>query len=215
MSDYELTVAEDGRMLPIIPTRGNHDRGPIFNSVFGLPDDDSNYFAINLGAQVRLITLNTEISTAGDQATWLAEELKQSRPGNRWLLAQYHRPAFPAVKAPSSALYSWVPLFERYDLDLACEQDGHTIKRTLPIRGNVEDATGVVYIGEGGLGVAQRTPKSERWYLQSPGMTDSASHVHILTFSADELTGVCQKLDGGVADKFVLKPRELEASKQR
>ena len=36
MSAYELTIGPDGRMLPIIPARGNHDGGKIFNDLFGL-----------------------------------------------------------------------------------------------------------------------------------------------------------------------------------
>ncbi len=209
-SDHEKTTAEDGRMLPIIPARGNHDTGKIFNEAFGFPEGDLNYYGLNLGPLVRLVTLNTETATAGDQAKWLDKELKTFRSQNVWMLAQYHRPAFPAVKAPGSALQSWVPIFEKHNMDLVCEADGHTIKRTIPIRGNVQDKTGVVYIGEGGLGVAQRTPKTERWYLRSPGMSDSASHVYVLSFSRDSLTSKCVKLKGGIADTFVLRPRKIE-----
>jgi hypothetical protein len=211
LSDHELTVGKDGRMLPIIPARGNHDKSELFNEVFGFPDQDTNFYAVNLGLQVRLITLNTEISTAGEQANWLNDELKNSRPEHRWLIAQYHRPAYPAVKSPSAALQSWVPLFEKYNMDLVCEADGHNIKRTIPIRANVKDETGVVYVGEGGLGVAQRTPKVDRWYLQPPGMADAASHVFVLTFDAKQLSGKCVRLDGSIADHFVLMPRDHKA----
>ncbi|MDG2185565.1 MAG: metallophosphoesterase family protein [Mariniblastus sp.] len=210
LDDHELTIGQDGRMLPVIPARGNHDKSELFNQVFGFKEKHKNYYALNLNSTVRLVTLNTEISTAGDQAKWLKQELKKSRPKNRWLLAQYHRPAYPAVKAPGSALQSWVPSFEKYDVDLVCEADGHNIKRTVPIRGNVEDATGVVYIGEGGLGVAQRKPKVDRWYLQPPGMADSARHIFILTFKPEELKTKCLRLDQTIADEFMLKPRKIE-----
>ncbi|MDA7928894.1 metallophosphoesterase family protein [Mariniblastus sp.] len=212
MDDHELTIGQDGRMLPVIPARGNHDKSELFNQVFGFKEKDNNYYAINLNPTVRFVTLNTEISTAGDQAQWLKRELKESRPRNRWLLAQYHRPAYPAVKAPGAALQSWVPTFEKNNVDLVCEADGHNIKRTLPIRGNVMDSTGVVYIGEGGLGVAQRTPKVDRWYLQPPGMSDSASHVFVLTFEPKRLKGKCIRIDEKLADEFTLKPRKIEKS---
>src|SRR6056297_623217 len=202
MSDHELTTTDDGRLLPIIPARGNHDRGKPFNEIFGFPTDDLNYYAIDLGPQVRFVTLNTETSTAGKQAEWLAEELQRSRPKRRWLLAQYHRPAYPAVKSPGSALRSWVPLFEQFNVDLVCEADGHNIKRTVPIRDGKQDETGVVYIGEGGLGVPQRTPKKERWFLQSPGMTDRGDHVFVLTFGPQEIVGKCVLVDDTVRDTF-------------
>ena len=208
LSDHELTVAEDGRMLPIIPARGNHDRGPQFNEVFGFPEGDLNYYAINIGPQLRFVTLNTETSTAGDQAKWLNQELGAARAANRWVLAQYHRPAFPAVKSASSALPSWVPLFEKHYIDLVCEADGHNIKRTVPIRDGRLNESGIVYIGEGGLGVPQRTPKADRWYLQVPGMSSKGHHVFVLTFEKSTLTGKCVLESGKVRDKFIRQTRK-------
>ena len=210
LSDQESTIGMDGRLLPIIPARGNHDRGKPFNEVFGFPSDDLNYYGVDLGPQVRFVTLNTEISTAGDQAAWLENELKQARPNCRWLLAQYHRPAYPAVKFPSTALLSWVPLFEKYHVDLVLESDGHTIKRTVPIRKNKPDKTGVVYIGEGGLGVPQRTPKKGRWYLQKPGMADRGHHVFVITFTSDQIVGKCVLEDESIRDTFSRPVRNLD-----
>lgn len=208
MADHELTTTEDGRLLPIIPARGNHDRGKPFNEVFGFPADDTNYYALSFGQQLRLVTLNTEISAGGDQARWLDEELAQSRPTYRWLVAQYHRPAYPAVKSPSSAKKYWVPLFEKHNVDLVYEADGHTIKRTVPIRDEKVDPTGVVYIGEGGLGVGQRTPKTDRWYLQSPGIASSGHHVQLLSFDGDKLLCETILLGGKVFDEHTLDARK-------
>ncbi|CAD77641.1 conserved hypothetical protein-putative phosphatase [Rhodopirellula baltica SH 1] len=202
LSDHELTTSSDGRLLPIIPARGNHDKGKPFNEVFGFAEDDLNYYGINLSPQVRFTTLNSETSTAGDQAQWLKAELKASRDSNRWLLTQYHRPVYPAVKTPGAGLVSWVPLFEQYNVDLVCEADGHNIKRTVPIRDGKSDETGVVYIGEGGLGVPQRTPKTDRWFLESPGMADQGHHVFVLKFTKEALHGTCLLLDGTIRDQF-------------
>ncbi|TWU57376.1 purple acid phosphatase family protein [Rubripirellula reticaptiva] len=202
LSDHELTTATDGRLLPVIPARGNHDKGKPFNEVFGFPEGDLNYYGISIGPQVRFTTLNSETSTAGDQAQWLKSELKESRASHRWLLAQYHRPVYPAVKTPGPGLKSWVPLFEKHNVDLVCEADGHNIKRTVPIRAGVQDETGVVYIGEGGLGVPQRTPKTDRWFLESPGMADQGHHVFVLKFTNEALQGTCVLEGGKVRDQF-------------
>ena len=208
MKDHELTVSKDGQLLPIIPARGNHDGGPLFDQVFGFPERDRNYYTTQLSEQLTFITLNTEISVGGDQTEWLKEQLKAARPKSRWVLAQYHRPAFPAVKIPGRALAYWVPLFEEYNVDMVCEADGHVIKRTLPIRNNEHDKTGVVYIGEGGLGVGQRSPKSDRWYLKSPGMSGKGHHVQLLTFSEKSLDYKCVTLESGVVDRYSRSPRE-------
>ncbi len=208
MKDHELTVSDKGQLLPIIPARGNHDGGPLYDQVFGFPKDDLNYFTTTIADQLTLITLNSEISAGGDQAKWLEAQLSASRPKTRWLLAQYHRPAFPAVKSPGRALQYWVPLFEKYNVDMVCEADGHVIKRTLPIRNNEHDKTGVVYIGEGGLGVGQRSPKSDRWYLKSPGMSGRGHHVQLLTFSEKTLDYQCVLLEGRIADRYSRSPRK-------
>lgn len=220
MSDHELTVGKDGRLLPIIPARGNHDHGGIYNEVFAFPAGElENYYAINLGPQVRYVTLNSETSVAGDQAAWLEKELKAGRPENRWLLTQYHTPVYPAVKRPGPNLLYWVPLFEEYNVDLVCEGDGHNIKRTAPIRESKIDPTGVTYIGEGGLGVGQRTPDAERWYLRPPhGKVGSEHHVQLLTFGKEKLDYRVVLLGGKIFDEHALavRPadqRDLKASK--
>ena len=210
-SDHEQMIAADGRILPIIPARGNHDGGPIFNELFGFPEDDKNYYAVDLGPQARLITLNSEAAAGGEQSKFLEEQLKAARPGYRYLLAQYHRPLYPAVKKPGRARSFWVPLFEKYHLDLACEADGHAIKRTVPIRNDKFDPTGVVYVGEGGLGVPQRTPDKDRWFLQAPGMSGSGHHIQILTFTNEMLHYRCLGLDGEEIDTYEVKPRDLES----
>lgn len=108
--------------------------------------------------------------------------------------------------AQTPALPSWVPLFEKFDVDLVCEAVGRNIKRTVPIRNGRKDETGVVYIGEGGLGVRQRTPKEDRWYLKKPGMADRGHHVQLLTFTPDKLQYRCVLLGGKVLDRHVLAP---------
>ncbi|MFO1053517.1 MAG: fibronectin type III domain-containing protein [Planctomycetota bacterium] len=210
LTDQSMLVTSDGRILPLIPTRGNHEgKGKLFDESFGWPGGgiDRNYFACRLAGDVLLMVLNTEVSTAGDQARFLAETLGAHRD-LRWQIASYHQPAWPSVKQPSSALIDFVPVFEGHDLDLAVESDGHTLKRTVPIRGGKRDDTGVVYIGEGGLGVAQRTPDVKRWFLEAPGFARSAHHVWVLHFDKDALRMQAVLTDGTVADDTSLRPRD-------
>jgi hypothetical protein len=207
LSDHQLTTT-DGRLLPIIPTRGNHDVGILFNEVFAQPAHSRNYYAINVGPQLRWITLNTETSVAGAQTQWLEAELDSSRPVYRWVVAQYHRPALAAVKIPFRAMAFWVPLFERFNVDLVCEGDGHCIKRTAPVRNNQIDATGVVYIGEGGLGVGQRSPKADRWYLREPhAKVGQGHHVQLLTFDQQRIHYRVVLLGGEIFDETSLAVR--------
>jgi len=208
LSQHELTVTASGKVLPIIPTRGNHDGGPLYDEIFDSPGSSGkNYFSTELSPQVALVTLNSEISAGGSQRTWLGKTLQSLRPEVRWLLAEYHRPAWPAVKKPGAAQKFWVPLFEQFNVDLVVESDGHVIKRTVPIRNEKKDSTGVVYVGEGGLGVSQRRPDRNRWYLKAPGMTGAGHHVMRVSFGKKQLDYEVILLDRKVADRTQLRPR--------
>lgn len=207
LTDHELTVTAAGRMLPVIPARGNHEaESVIFDEIFHQPGGKAkNYYPTRLGSEFLLVNLNTEISAGGDQAEFLEKTLK-GHTTVRWQLANYHRPAYPAVKKPGSALKYWVPLFEQYDLDVALESDGHTYKRTCAIRDGKPDPTGVTYIGEGGLGVKQRTPDPERWYF-ADGKVGSSHHVQRLTVKRDSLKVDTIAHDGKLLDSWQGKPR--------
>jgi hypothetical protein len=214
MGDHELVRTRDGRMLPIIPVRGNHEKtGKVFDEVWNWPGGGlgKNYYALTIGPEALLVTLNTNVSVEGEQARFLERALEEGREA-RWQLASYHRPAYPAVKTPGSGKQAWVPIFERFDLDLVCEADGHTFKRTVPIRNDRHDPTGVVYIGEGGLGVSQRTPDDDLWYLQAPGRCAKTHHYFVLEFERTSLKTRAIRIDGSVLDEYELKPRAKRAA---
>lgn len=211
LSDHELTTTSQGRILPIIPSRGNHDRGVVFEEMFPWPGREHDYhYATELSGDAVLLTLNTEISHGGDQRDWLERTLGEYRQkgGPTWVLAQYHRPAYGSVKdfaQGASQRKNWVPVFEKFDVDLVMEGDHHSLKRTFPIRGDKHDPErGVVYIGDGGLGVPQRDPDASRWHLQPPGMTANGHHVHLLTIGKERIEGRALGLDGEVMDEFTI-----------
>jgi hypothetical protein len=193
-NDHELTITPDGRILPLIISKGNHDHQIGFNENFYLGDvsdrnADGYYYTTTFTNQIALITLNTETSMAGYQYQWLKKELKTLRSSNTWLLVQYHKPAYPAVKSFDREDFErvrkyWVPLFEEHHIDLALESDGHALKYTIPIKENAPHPEGIIYIGEGGLGVPQRKTDNTRWYFQNGGHASSHHHVWLLELDA-------------------------------
>lgn len=216
LSDHELTITDTGRILPIIPARGNHDRDVVFEEMFYWPDRDHDYyFTTEVSDRVAFLTLNTEISKAGDQRNWLEDELRRQRAeGEKWVAVQYHVPAYGSVKSyrqGEAQRQHWVPLFEQYQVDLVCEADHHSLKRTIPIRDDKHDPQqGITYIGDGGLGVPQRTPDPSRWYFTAPGFTTSAHHVHLLEFDDDTLRVRAIGLDRKTLDDFSLQSSNRE-----
>ncbi len=209
LSQHELTTQEDGRVLPIIPTKGNHDGGKIYFEVFDLEEKTKRWHTTMLGKDVALVTLDTNSPAGGPQEEWLEAELKRLRPAVRWLLVQYHRPMYPAVKGPARHAPIFCPLFDKYNVDIALESDGHCMKRTVPIRNGKKDPTGIVYVGEGGLGVGQRKTHADRWYLKDGGKSGSAHHVMRLDFNPDELRVRFILMDGSAWDDHTIKARDL------
>ena len=114
---------------------------------------------------------------------------------------------YPAVKGPPEQAAIFCPLFDKYNVDIALEADGHCMKRTVPIRSGKEDPTGVVYVGEGGLGVGQREPDQDRWYLKNGGKAGSAHHVMQLDFAPDDLRVRFVLMEGSTWDDHTIKSR--------
>ena len=212
MEDHELTITSTGRMLPLVPARGNHEaKGPIYDQVLAFPGGaGTNYFATQLSPEILFVTLNTETAPDGAQKDFIEKVLSGSA-SIRWRAVQYHRPVYPAVKEAGKGLEHWVPLFEKYNVALACEADGHCIKRTVPIRAGKHDPTGVVYIGEGGLGVEQRDPKSDRWYVQPPGMVGKGHHFQLISFTEKDIAIEVVSIDGKVIDSYSIPSRTAGA----
>ena len=212
LSDWELTYRPGGQILPIIPTRGNHElSSSLFDKVMGMPAHlkGKQYYATQIGP-LRLYTLNTEISYSGNQKSWLQQNLKQWHNKTKFLIGNYHRPAWPAVKRPSGAKTHWVPLFDRYQFDLVFESDGHALKKTVPIyKGKKDTKKGVIYIGEGGLGVKQRTAGNRgQWYFKKPGYATSSHHFIKLNVSEENLKVQVVTEKNSRFDQFTLSPRK-------
>jgi hypothetical protein len=213
LSDWELTITASGRVVPIIPTRGNHESKNGFEEMFYWPDFKvPYYYATELSARVTLLTLNTNVSKAGDQRDWLAAELARQRahPG-KWIAVQYHVPSYPSVKSFNNGAQQrqhWVPLFEQHQVSLVCEADDHMLKRTVPIFGDRHDPErGITYIGDGGAGVPQRVPDLTRWYLKTPGFAKPAHHVHLIEFATGEMRVTALSPAKETLDQFTLKAR--------
>ncbi|MFA0964304.1 Ig-like domain-containing protein [Roseivirga sp. BDSF3-8] len=180
--DWQHTIGADGRMIPVMAARGNHEgsNSDLVN-LFDVPNS-SVYYALTFGnGLVRAYTLNTEISTAGDQSTWLAGDLA-ANPGTVWKMAQYHKPMRPHVsgKAEGNGQYSnWANLFHENKVKLVIECDAHTVKTTWPVRPSTEagsdegfirdDQNGTVYAGEGCWGAPLRNNDDAKTWTRNSG----------------------------------------------
>lgn len=167
--DWQLTCGGDGRLTPIIATRGNHEsENKTLVDLFDIPSNDA-YYALTLGGNLlRIYTLNTLIAPGGNQVNWLQKDLA-SNQNVIWKTAQYHhaiRPHTKGKKEKTEQQVLWAPLFQKYGVNLVVESDAHVVKTTWPIRPSNEagseegfirdDENGTVYVGEGCWGAPLR-----------------------------------------------------------
>lgn len=178
---WQLTIASDGRMFPIVAARGNHESSnDMIERLFDVPSS-SVYYALTFGGSlIRTYTLNTETSISGSQTSWLVNDLQAAT--STWKMAQYHKPMRPHVSSKSegnSQYSSWATPFHTYGMNLVVECDAHTVKTTWPVRpstsgGNDEgfirdDNTGTVYVGEGCWGAPLRTNDDNKNWTRNSG----------------------------------------------
>jgi acid phosphatase type 7 len=191
--DWQLSIAEDGRVTPIIVTRGNHEYSN--KSLIDLFDmrAEGGYYATSLGGDlVRIYTLNTLIPVGGDQRDWLEGDLKAYGSKANWRIGQYHHPMRPhTARKPekNDQVANWAPLFLKYNVDLMVECDAHVVKSTYPIRadngpgsdeGFVRDnENGTVYIGEGCWGAPLRSNDDDKTWTRASGSFNQFNWIFI------------------------------------
>jgi hypothetical protein len=187
LDDWQLTVSEDGRCYPIVATHGNHENADstMVQKVFDCESADV-FYTRRFGDLLSVTTLNTELRHMGrdevleEQTAWLKDELPKLT-SQRWRLVAYHRPMRPHTsrKPEGEQFYdNYARLFHQHGIDLIVESDTHMVKRTYPVRPSDEagssegfirdDATGMVFIGEGSWGAPRRPPDDDKpWTMAS------------------------------------------------
>lgn len=179
-SDWQLTIDNDGRLLPVIPALGNHDEfaDKIVFKLFNIQlTSGQEYFALSIGGNLmRLYSINSEIPTNAGQIEWFKNDLElYSQPGNEvyWKAVQYHKAVASQSNnygnQPETELKKeYVSQFIKYGVRLAMEGHAHLYKTSwpsVPVPGNNtsrngftrNDTIGTVYIGEGNFGAPFRT----------------------------------------------------------
>lgn len=209
MNDWQLTIAEDGRMTPIIPTRGNHEESnQTLVDVFDLPYSNAYYGTTIGGDLLRVYTLNTMLPAGGEQRDWLESDLRSNQKV-RWKIAQYHHPMRPHTTKKwekNDLVVHWAPLFQNIGVDLAVECDAHVVKSTWPIRPSFgsegddgfvrDDLAGTVYIGEGSWGAPLRVADDNRSWTRASG---SFNQFHWIFIDKDKIEIRFVKTDGAAA----------------
>lgn len=217
-------VTEDGFSVPTIGVIGNHEvevgyggtleQAPFFHLFYPFPGERP-YGVLDIGEDLSLVLLDSGHLTpiGGEQTRWLEETLAP-RADRMHLFTAWHVPAFPAArrfgsKYPSQVRKHFVPLLDRYGVDVAFEGHDHAYKRSQPIRHGDVDPLGTLYVGDGGYGDnAERKPwapgnggwfSDRRWYLANSAQVD---HFQIITLTGPKRVFEAVGTDGKTFDTW-------------
>lgn len=183
LKDWQLTIAPDGHITPVLVARGNHEsENKTLIDMFDLAHP-GNFYALNFGGNlVRIYTLNTLIPAGGEQKNWLENDLKTNGTSVVWKITQYHHAIRPhtAAKTEKDDIYiAWAQLFHEQGVKLAIESDSHVAKWTHPLRPDTgpgsdmgfirDDATGTVFVGEGCWGAPLRENDDDKSWTRASG----------------------------------------------
>ena len=144
------------RMIPTIMAPGNHDRGykmangeyvldkrgrkirdidlsPFWPHQFTLPRngipglEESNYWIDYQGVRILVINSNTRLQ---EQAVWMEKQLTHNP--NRWTIVAFHHPIYSmgGNRDDKETRKAFLPLFDKYHVDLVLTGHDHTYGRT-------------------------------------------------------------------------------------
>ena len=159
---HELMITDEGRRIPIIPALGNHEvvagyGGSIETAVFyfnrfKMPAPYT-YHVINYGPELTIISLDSGHASPvdGEQVTWLEKTLQENQDST-WKLAHSHDGGWWGSGAvPTKVRCLWVPLFEKYGVDVVHSGHIHSYIKTWPITGISDLAAEIDNMIEEGL----------------------------------------------------------------
>ncbi len=204
--DWQLTIANDGRMTPILVARGNHEASnKSLVDLFDIPSEEA-YYALSIGGNLlRIYTLNSLIAVGGKQKQWLENDLRLHQDV-MWKIAQYHfstRPHTSRKKERNEQFLHWSSLFYQYGVKLVVESDAHDVKTTWPIKPALgpdsyqgfvrDDLNGTVYVGEGCWGAPLRPADDPKPWTRAAG---SFNQFKWLWISPDEIEVRTVRIDG-------------------
>ena len=119
--DWQHTITDDGRLTPIVVTRGNHEySNKTLIDLFDVATRDL-FYGLTFGTDMlRVYTLNSLIPSGGRQKEWLKNDLA-ANDYIQWKIAQYHhaiRPHTQKKPEKNEQLLNWADLFYKQQVQL-------------------------------------------------------------------------------------------------
>lgn len=190
------------RGLDIVASLGNHDIEEDGGaSVIDLLEMPGPWYSSTIG-DADLFVLDANRPSDPAQQQWLEKTLEQS--DGRWKIVVFHQPAFSCAyhDGTPEIVERWVPIFERWGVDLVLNGHDHAYQR-------FEALNGVTYVvtGGGGASLYELDACAEGTPPRVVG-DDDAHHFVVIEGSRTVLNVKVITADGAIIDDFSLRPQE-------
>ena len=163
----------------IWPVRGNHERdGYYFYELFNTNNDREYYSFDYANLHVVVIDQFSSSDSYEQLYKWLEEDLAKN--SSLWTIISYHKPSFNVGGHASHwGRDIFLPLFEKYGVDVIVTGHSHLYERFLPI--STTGAKPIIHIVSGGGGAPPSWPKKSILLEGGSGK----SRLHYLNFKID------------------------------
>ncbi|MGH7825710.1 MAG: metallophosphoesterase [Candidatus Binatia bacterium] len=191
--------------IPFFPAIGNHDtrtaNGQPWLDNFVLPGEE-RFYSFSYGNAFFVALDSNRVNV--NSARWLEAQLAGT--GKLWKFVFFHEPPFSNhIERSGSAGVRrlWVPLFEKYNVDIVFSGHDHMYTRFKP-------RDGVAYVIEG---LGGRSLSEERPHANDVAFTDNSEYgFGLIDIAGPELVFRHMTANGNVLDTFTLKKHHSVAT---
>jgi hypothetical protein len=205
----------------VMSAHGNHEEYAVeYFDRFSLPANQ-RWYSFDVG-NIHFVCLDSglmdyyELPLLEEQTAWLERDLEEaSQDGMLWTVVFLHRPPYSSGAGygdQPDIIREWVPVFDRFGVDLVLASHDHFYQRSFPMRegeatsdsvGDYRSPGGTIYILQGCGGAPLSEPVKAEW-TASQGKDFSYTTVRLLPGDGNLLEVATKKIDGGMLDRFFL-----------
>ena len=208
-------VTPEGYLVPLMFAIGNHEvnddtsspqaQAPYFYGLLNQAPESN--FVRTVGEDNLFVFLDSShTQDHEDQVEWL-EAVLQEHEDMPHKFAIYHVPLYPSHRSfldgrSVAGRTHWGPLFDAHGVDIGFEHHDHTFKRSKRIRSGEEHPDGVLYLGDGSMGVPPRSAANkDAWYLEK---ASGQPHFWLIETNGDGIAATAFDSDNESIDQVTL-----------
>ena len=211
------------RQTPLAPIMGNHayyidgkwlkTHTPYWQPHFKLPENglttlpETNYY---FHYQSLLFVVLNGSEQLAEQALWLDELL--TRESSAWVVVTLHQPLYATGDGRNGEKRrnAFLPIMDKYEVDLVLQGHDHTFGRTYPLKDNQRAKRwqkGTVYINSvSGSKQYKLRPKQSELFAVSGQDTQ---YYHVVSVTSSKMTLSSYSVDGVLVDEIQINPSKL------